>query len=85
MAQIKTRKVGVLKYMQSKAFAEGFKEARAGKPFNYDRVALGDDFQYEAGRQFGMIYAGSLKNGNTIDRRAAYALSCALRDREVMA
>lgn len=84
MAQMKTRNVGILKYMQSKSFAEGFLEARVGKPFDYGRVALKDDFRYELGRQFGMVYAGPIKSGNTIDRRAAIALSNALRNREVM-
>ena len=78
MAQVKTKSMGILKYMQSKSFAEGFAEARAGKPFNYDRIEAKDDWQYEAGRQFGMVYSGKLKDGNTISRNAARELNIAI-------
>ena len=85
MAQVKTKSMGILRYMQSKSFAEGFAEARAGKPFNYDRIEAKDDWQYEAGRQFGMVYAGKLKDGNTISRNAAYALGHAINNGHVIA
>ena len=85
MAQVQTKSIGILKYMQSKSFAEGFREAREGKPFNYDRVTLKDDWGYEAGRQFAFIYFGKLKDGNTINRYAARELSVALRNSHVMA
>lgn len=85
MAQTTTRPVGLLKYMQSKSFAEGFREARRGEPFNYARVEAKCDLPYEMGRQFGTIYSGSLKNGNTIERHAARAFSQALSDKVIIA
>lgn len=84
MAQVKSRTVGVRKLMQGKSFADGFREARMGKPFNYDRVAMEDDWSYERGRQLATLYSGPLKDGNRINDGAVAAFRRAWNQRDIV-
>ena len=58
-----TKTVSIRSLMSSRDFVDGFNEARAGKPFDYNREATRDSWFYERGRQLALIYNGRLKEG----------------------
>lgn len=65
--QISTRAVKTSTILRSAAFVRGFKEARKGLPMDYDAFTgageTRDRWNYERGRQFGCVYASTLKEG----------------------
>lgn len=61
-----TKTVTVRRVMGSADFVAGFTEARAGKPFDYDRRHKVDCWFYERGRQLALIYDGALKEGRVV-------------------
>lgn len=55
--QVTTKTVSLKIIMRSALFNRGVKEARQGKPFNYDAgKTLNDQWAYERGRLFGTRY-----------------------------
>jgi hypothetical protein len=68
--QVKTRFVKTSTIMRSAAFMRGVKEARKGIPMDYDAyskpVELAMRWNYERGRQFGLVFDGDIKNGRTV-------------------
>ena len=80
MAQVGTVPVTLRTVIRSADFVRGFKEAKAGKPINYDYSPKDTNglWQYERGRQFGLIFDGKLKSGNRILYRAELELSNAI-------
>jgi hypothetical protein len=64
--QVTTKNVSLRTIMKTALFNRGVKEAREGKPFNYDIGAtLNDQWAYERGRLFGTRY----KEGSVKDHR----------------
>jgi hypothetical protein len=65
--------------MRSAAFVKGYKDAKKGKPYDYEAFTGPDEiskrWQYERGRQFGLVYSGNLKNGQTVTRDAQLAIA----------
>jgi hypothetical protein len=86
MAQVATVPVSLRSIIRSAHFVRGFKDAQTGKPFNYDYSPNDANgfWQYERGRHFGFVYAGSLKNGNTVLRSAEVAFCKALNENHVI-
>lgn len=88
MSQLKTVNVKLETTMRAAAFVKGFKEAQAGKPFNYDAFPETRDtnkqWQYERGRAFGLLYSGTLKNGARITRQALSAYREAVWNRAII-
>jgi hypothetical protein len=78
MSQLRTVNVKLESVMRAAAFVKGFKDAQAGKPIDYDAFVETRDtnkvWQYERGRQFGLIFSGKLKDGARItwSAKAAY-------------
>lgn len=74
--QIPVRTIKVSAIIRSAAFVRGFNEARKGLPMDYDVYNKANEvskrWDYERGRQFGFIYAGRLKNGQTVRADAIY-------------
>lgn len=70
--QVQTKVVTIQSIMRSVAFNVGFKEAQQGIPLDYDRYANDGkkQWEYERGRQFAMVYDGSVKNGKKLITRA---------------
>lgn len=68
----------------AKAFGQGFREVRAGKPFSDDGLSYSDQWHYERGRLFGIVYAGKIKDGNRVIFAAIYAASEAFRDKSLI-
>jgi hypothetical protein len=70
MTQISTHRTKISTVMRSAAFVRGFKEARNNAPMDYDAYCNFNEthkrWSYERGRQFGLIYSGSIKNGNKV-------------------
>jgi hypothetical protein len=68
--QIPVRTVKLRTIMRSAAFVRGFKEARKGLPMDYDAYGKASEtterWNYERGRQFGVVYAGAIKDGRSI-------------------
>ena len=81
MTQIPVTRTPIESLMRSAAFVKGYKDVQKGKPYNYE-VFTGENeiakrWQYERGRQFGLIYNGNLKNGQNVTRDAQEAIACA--------
>jgi hypothetical protein len=71
--------------MRSAPFVRGFKDARAGKPLNYEAFPYtGDQWQYERGRHFALIFNGALKDGARLTYDARRAFHTALRERAII-
>jgi hypothetical protein len=78
-AQVKTKYGKAETAMRCAAFVKGFKEARAGKPLNYEAFPVtNDQWNYERGRQFALIFDGALKNGAKLTWQARDAMQDAL-------
>lgn len=70
MGQVKTVGKTARWTMGRAAFMQGYREARKGLPMDYDVYTEGgrtnDRWQYERGRQFALLYAGTVKQGNRV-------------------
>jgi len=81
-SQLRTRLGKASTAMRCAAFVRGFKEARQGKPLNYEAYPVtNDQWNYERGRQFAFIYDGALKNGARLTLQSQSAMQNALYDR----
>ena len=75
-----TSKNTVLSIMARAAFRRGFDDVRAGRPFDPDAFIKGNDqWLYERGRQFAVVFGGTLKVGRSITREAHVAMIHAKR------
>ena len=82
--QVQTTSTTILGIMRSAPFVTGFNEARTGKPLRYEAYTVtNQQWAYERGRQFGLIFDGPLKFGNTVNRGAALQFSMALGRKEI--
>ena len=63
--------------MRTAAFMRGVREARAGLPMDYSAYenerSTDNRWNYERGRQFGLIYKGAVKDGNRVLGEAIHA------------
>jgi hypothetical protein len=83
-AQTTTKGVSFKSVMTTAAFNRGVREARSGKPLEYDAYTeTNQQWAYERGRQFGLIYAGPVKEGRTVTREAIIAIRSATEDRVI--
>jgi hypothetical protein len=69
------RRVSVSDQIKTAAFGKGFKEARNGKPFRADAYSESgrNQWLYERGRMFGLLYSGPIKDGRRVLRPACEA------------
>ena len=65
----------------SKQFGRGFREVKAGIPFNDDGLQIHEQWPYERGRLFGVVYNGQLKQGRTVLMAAIRAAIEAHKDK----
>ena len=88
MGQVKTRNVTFKSVMRSAAFMRGVREAHAGIPMDYEAYTnerLTDNrWNYERGRQFGLIYKGSIKDKARVRRDAVEGMRDALWTRAMI-
>jgi len=80
--QVKTSTVTFKSVMKTALFNRGVKEAREGKPFNYDAgTTLNEQWAYERGRLFGMRFKqGSVKHGGAVTNEAMRAMRVAIQE-----
>ena len=71
MSQCKTKRITYKQILNSKAFNQGFQDARKGRPFNYD-VPENDEWHYIRGRHFAQIFDGQIKAGRNVRYDAIY-------------
>ena len=77
--QVQTKNTTCKSIIRSKAFVTGFNEVRSGKPLKYDAFKdVNDQWNYERGRQFGLLFSGHLKHGQKVTLNAAVNLGYAL-------
>lgn len=78
--QVATRAVYSSTVLNSKAFGEGFREAKLGKPFNSDKYVgkVNEQWNYERGRLFAQIYDGDIKRNRRLISKAQWAFRLAL-------
>jgi len=86
-AQVKTRTVSFKSVMRTAAFMRGVREARKGLPMDYNAYdnerSTDNRWNYERGRQFGLLYSGNVKDGGRVRWDAIYALRDALGARHI--
>lgn len=82
MSQIYTQKKTSSWALKSRAFGEGFRDAKSGKPFNYDKYIghTDDQWNYERGRLFAQVYDGEIKRDRRLTHKAQWAFTLAIRD-----
>lgn len=68
--QVKTRRVSFKSIMNTKAFMDGFKDAKAGKPFLIKTKAV-EEWSYERGRHF-YHYCASIGKPDLAVKEARY-------------
>ncbi len=82
--QVQTRSTGIKGIMRSAAFVRGFNEARKGVALDYDAYTeTNDQWAYERGRQFGFMFDGPLKIGQSVNLGAALQFSLAIGRKEI--
>lgn len=82
--QVQTKNTTCRAIIRTKAFVTGFNEVRSGKPFNYDAYRdSNDQWNYERGRQFALIFKGKLKDGAKVTWGAELNLSLALSQKSI--
>lgn len=80
--QVHTKVVSSSQALKSRAFGEGFRDAKSGKPFNYDKYIghTDDQWNYERGRLFAQVYDGEIKRDRRLTHKAQWAFTLAIRD-----
>lgn len=80
LSQVAIKKGKLRGQMTSAAFNRGFEDARKGKPLNYDAYdgKLNDQWNYERGRMFAMLYGGPLKENRRVTYQAIMECSKAI-------
>ena len=61
---------GAKRLLASKAFVDGFYDARKGKPFAYDKFSEADERAYSSGRQYAQCFDGQLKTNGRVTLEA---------------
>jgi hypothetical protein len=86
MRQIRTEDVTCQSIMRTKHFVRGFKEVKAGKPFDYDFCPDNstDLWAYERGRLFALVYDGPVKSGNRLLQSAVNAFGEAYWNKSII-
>jgi hypothetical protein len=85
--QVSTSTVTFKSVMKTALFNLGVKEAREGKPFNYDAgITLNDQWAYERGRIFGTRFKqGSVKdNRGAVTGAAINAMRLAIQEKVIL-
>ena len=83
--QVQTKNTTTTAVIRSAAFVRGFNEVRKGKPLDYDAFRdVNDQWNYERGRQFALLFNGALKNGAKVTHSAALMLGVELHRKSII-
>jgi len=69
-----TRKSKIVGIIRNKWFVKGFNDYKNGLPFD-ETMPSSEQWTYERGRLFGVVYNKPLKFGKTVSRDACWAFS----------
>jgi hypothetical protein len=84
LRQVHTKQSKILGIMRSSPFVTGFHEARKGQALRYEAYTdTNQQWAYERGRQFALIFDGPLKCGHSVNRGAALQFSMAIGRKEI--
>lgn len=79
--QVQTKKASLRGAVNSKAFMDGVRSVRKNKPFNYDySTVVNDQWNYERGRQFALVWFGEVKEGRHVTWAAMVAADRAFKE-----
>lgn len=79
--QVQTRSASLREAINSKAFNDGVRSVRKGKPLDYEySKVVNDQWNYERGRQFALVWSGEVKNGRQVTWAAMIAANNAFKD-----
>ena len=79
--QVQTTTKSARGVMASKAFGEGFRDAREGRAFRYDYSTHTDtQWAYERGRILACYFDGPLKINRSVNRMAIFAVGKAMQE-----
>jgi hypothetical protein len=79
--QVQTTPGSLRGAVNSKVFMDGVRAVRKGKPLNYDySTIVNDQWNYERGRQFALLWDGPVKNGRQVTYSAMFAANNAFKD-----
>jgi hypothetical protein len=82
--QVQTSQTTILGIMRSSPFVTGFNEGRTRSPLRYEAYTdTNQQWAYERGRQFALIFDGPLKKGRAVNRGAALQLAMAIGRKEI--
>jgi hypothetical protein len=82
--QVKTKQTTILGIMRSAPFVIGFNEGRTGQPLRYEAYDnMNQQWAYERGRQFSIIFDGPLKKGHAVNLGAAVCFAMAITSKEI--
>jgi len=88
MAQVKTVMKSLETTLHSEAFNKGFKEAKAGIPYDDKKYSgygeTNEQWNYERGRHFAFIFNGVIKIGKRVHYLAVRELNEAINRREII-
>lgn len=83
--QVRTKKIRLVYLMKRAPFIRGFKDAQKGKPFDPDAYLEGAlQWDYERGRQLGVIFSGPLKIKRELNAGALVAFHEALQQKAII-
>ena len=83
--QVQTKNTTCTAVIRSKAFVLGFTEVRNGKALNYDAFRdANDQWNYERGRQFALLFPGKIKFGAKVSQAAAWSLGLELHNKSII-
>jgi hypothetical protein len=83
--QVQTTNTTTTAIIRSAAFVKGFNEVKARKPLNYDAFRdANDQWNYERGRQFALLFHGAIKRGAKVSQAAALMLGVEIHRKSII-
>lgn len=84
--QVEVHTVTLRSIMRRASFVRGFHEAQNGTALDYDAYVDNPNQQwsYERGRLFGLLYKGKLKNGKALTYEAVRQMSISFRNKDIL-
>ena len=83
--QVQTKQTTTASVIRSSAFVKGFAEVKKGKPLNYDAYRdANDQWNYERGRQFALLFDGAIKKGAKVTYAAELMFGVELHRKSII-
>jgi hypothetical protein len=83
--QLPTQQVTLRTLMRRKSFVHGHRSVLRGQPLDYDAYRdTNQQWSYERGRQFALLFPHPIKSGQTVRNAAVSEYGRALRERAIL-